>query len=382
MLQAWVLYRCLCWFCRDGCRSREATSTPHLYALVQAIAQESDLGVIKYHLEQLQLQNISDSLVQVVLPKKWHHVVKTTHSTPLRTAISYRNVAVVAAILQSPCVVSDEDKRLAFQKVLRHVDGQTEVEIVRLLCLAGFRERSPLHIGTAFESLVLSDRNDLAEELLAAVCQTSATCCPGLLGHVFLSVARDHGESQHSVEWNAFANKTLACVIDSGFDPAAFLSDSENWRDFGHTTLQRLYRVLPLLVRLAPRCPTAAMTTVLRYAGRHVPLMLPDAKDALRLVASVLEAAGCDIIRITNMACLSPKFCATFGFPSKSRALVMRRRVPSLRQRCRETIRRSVTSSNMSLATQQLGLPKALRDYLLLVEIPECRWEVGVILGL
>ncbi|KAK2158756.1 hypothetical protein LSH36_164g02020 [Paralvinella palmiformis] len=144
--------------------------------LVHAI-EDGEQEELKTMLSNLPDKNISDVLVTTTLPKRWHRVAKTVKSTPLRTAISWRNTSALDAILDSDCIVTNMDLSIGLQKILRHIESETEIYIISRLVKSGAEVDNPAGFNLTFEKMILLGELDRCKQVVRVICQSCPYQC-------------------------------------------------------------------------------------------------------------------------------------------------------------------------------------------------------------
>jgi hypothetical protein len=351
-------------------------------ALVRTI-EEDNLDLLESLLNLASGKNVSDHLVTTTLPKQWHHVAKTVKSTPLRTAISWRNIKALDTILKSKCIVTRYDISLGLQKILRHVESSTEVQIIRKLVESGAEAENPSCFTLSFEKLIKDGDADRCQDVMQVICESRAT--NSLKGLLLLSVAKHSAKNQHECQsqgnvnnwenqWTHFTLNSMRMIMETSFNPCEFVADTKVWLSLGNISFQYLVHALPILIQTSTSCHEEALGWLLRHVGRYYGHTSSAGKEKIRLLPRLMWSAGFNLSRIMAAACLSPRFMHDTGFSRLTQH--HKTTMKSLQQSCRSTIRRNITTGNVYCAMERMDcLPTPMKDFILLKEIQSLPWE-------
>ena len=352
-------------------------------ALVQTI-QDDDVELLESLLNSLSGKNVSDHLVTAMLPKRWHHVAKTVKSTPLRTAISWRNIEALDSILNSDCIVTRYDISLGLQKILRHIESNVEVQMIGTLVSHGADVDNPACFTLAFEKLVQAGDVERCREVLQAICHSGATNT--LKGLLMMSVAKHSAKNQHDCQtqgnnnnnwedkWNDFSLSSMQAIMSTSFSPRAFISDTKVWLSLGNVSFQYLIHALPVLIQTSTSCQEEALGWLLRHVGRYYGQTSSAGRDKIRILPRLMWAAGFNLSRIMSVACLSPRFMHNTGFSKWTHR--HKTTMKSLQHICRTTIRSNITAGNVYHAMENINcIPAPTKDFILLKEVQLLPWE-------
>ena len=348
-------------------------------ALVEAIENGNE-EQLKTVLSNLPGKNISDLLVTTTWPKGWNHDARTIKSTPLRTAIAYKNTKALDAILDSECIVTTVDLSVGLQHILRHIESESELYILRQLVRNGAEVDNPACFNLVFKKLILQGEMDRCKQVVTVICQSHPN--NALLGMLLLSVCKeaitnqneqDDGVINVEAKWRELSLYTMREIMETSFSPKEFLSDMKMWLSMGNTSFQRLVHALPLLIQTITRCDIEALGWLLRYLARAYGFMWAEGRAKLCELPQLMWAAGINFQRLMSIACLSPCFLHETGF---SNSLKQGRIVSTLQHLCRISIRCHLTAGNVYSAMKQLDcIPAVTRDFILLKDLQPLPWE-------
>ena len=325
--------------------------------------------------------SLSEPPVPIQLPGQWNRRVLTS---PLKCAIFNSDLSAATMLLASGGSLTEEDLNTTLAKILKNVSTHDGVKIATLLLQNGANVQSPLVYSNVFSPARVQDETwqegEIRYDIVDAVCRHTPRNEPK--GHLILALSEYSRGAQLSPQLKAEAElfscsfaevckKGIRRVLASGFDPAAFLSNSSNWNSLGMTTFQRLLKVLPIFIQVMRTCPEEVIGMILRHAS-NMPLST-GLTDSVRLLGHVIPMAGYDAKLVLSVACLTDKRAGMMGFlvgdETKAKCPLQ------LQELSRIAVRNAVNRDNLYGFCDDLHLPTTMNRYLMLDydEVPSQR---------
>ena len=349
--------------------SKDVPVERKLSAMVNAI-EKNDLVRLRLQLSDMKDSNISEPMVKTVLPKKYRKVAGPVTTTPLRVAITWRNLDAFKLVLGSDCIISEEDRALALQKICRRIEGDVEIEIVELLLQRSSTVPSPVHYTIAIENLINEGKEYHLRRLLEVHFSPKVTTqARGFLCLALASKGRSTTEDTRSTyfldTWRDTARSGMIGLLRTGFNLGQFLLSSEYWFRLESKYFHTIVCLLPLFIQVSTEPCLVVLAAILRRASRDFwyPMLRDNERSVLHALPKLLWYTRYDLNVLLKTACLSPKFENHLGFNDwKAR----KNGVRPLQDLCRHTIRASFNVNNVLEGIEKVPFfPKKLKDYML-----------------
>ena len=299
--------------------------------------------------------------------------------------MSWRHSMALKAILESECIVSEEDKSWAFKKLLRFADEPGVMDMFRILIHHGVDIDDPIYCKVALKRLLNIGQMEICEDIIQVVCATHGNnVTKGMLLLALASCKLDDSVkftdpcTNTRIEPTSFYSQMFQHIMTSSFDSRMFLLDSKVWLKLSAPTFQCLLYLLPLLIQLMPQTLPDIMSEMVRKAMRAYPLLSSETKHRVHLLPSMLLEAGYDMKYLLKKACISPRSESYIGF---DQALQKQVSGPlPLSTQLRIDIRSGFsTSSCLFDSVRELGctngMPRRLMSYILMEDISPLPWS-------